>query len=348
MNITDIPVSSIDPSPYQPRRYFDETKLVELGQTIKDEGLMQAIVVRKANGDGRHELIAGERRWRAAKLAKLPEIASRIVDVDDATARKMSLWENIHREDLTKAEEAIAVVSWLDANLAGDAFYDEGGETALRKVRMALGKMHGDVRHDTDKVANKFIGKVERLFKQLRKPIEWHAFYNNDLPLVEALDTDKNLAEVAVKHKLSKDQIRALTQVKKQDPEAYEEILEKEEIEVGFLGEKVSIADASSREIRKTVQAGGLLRDSTSGHSVRNTATRSPRLIVGDAAELPLPDGYVDLIITSPPYNIGPKKGKRESRKGGRSTKGGRAWGGIVGETLADEDDSLPAGLRAE
>lgn len=93
---------------YQPRRNFDQDRLQELADSIAAQGVVQPIVVRPA-GDGRYEIIAGERRWRAAQLAGLHDIPVVVRDVDDKTAMAVALIENIQRDDLNPLEEATAL-----------------------------------------------------------------------------------------------------------------------------------------------------------------------------------------------------------------------------------------------
>lgn len=93
---------------YQPRRNFDEDKLRELADSISAQGLVQPIVVRPV-GDNKYEIIAGERRWRAAQLAGLGEIPVVVREVDDQAAMAMALIENIQRDDLNPLEEATAL-----------------------------------------------------------------------------------------------------------------------------------------------------------------------------------------------------------------------------------------------
>lgn len=99
---------------FQPRRHFDEDKLRELADSIAVQGVVQPIVVRPAAGDNEYELVAGERRWRAAQLAGLGEIPVVIRDVDDQSAMAMGLIENIQRDDLNPLEEAQALHRLLE------------------------------------------------------------------------------------------------------------------------------------------------------------------------------------------------------------------------------------------
>ncbi|HZG84896.1 nucleoid occlusion protein [Paenibacillus sp.] len=101
-----ISVASIVPSPYQPRSVFDDERIEELCQTIRTHGVIQPIVVRVR--DGKHELIAGERRWRAVRKLGWDTIPAIIREINDSQAASISLIENLQREGLTAIEEALA------------------------------------------------------------------------------------------------------------------------------------------------------------------------------------------------------------------------------------------------
>ncbi len=104
-----VPVDQIHRSPYQPRRTFDQAALAELANSIRHQGLLQPIVLRPRAAGG-FELIAGERRWRAAQLAELDALPALIRQVSDEQASALALIENIQREDLKPLEEAQALV----------------------------------------------------------------------------------------------------------------------------------------------------------------------------------------------------------------------------------------------
>lgn len=106
------PVSAISPAPGQPRRRFDQGRLEELMQTIREKGVLSPVLVRPSR-EG-YELISGERRWRAAKLAGLERIPVIVRPVSDREALEISLIENIQREDLSPLEEAHAYQALLD------------------------------------------------------------------------------------------------------------------------------------------------------------------------------------------------------------------------------------------
>lgn len=102
--IANIAVADIHPNPDQPRRYFAEDALEELGASIKRHGIIQPIVVRPHNGS--YQIVAGERRWRAAQRAQIHEIPAIIRNFDDAETLEIALIENIQRQDLNPIEEA--------------------------------------------------------------------------------------------------------------------------------------------------------------------------------------------------------------------------------------------------
>ncbi len=107
--ITHLPVDVIERGRYQPRRDFNPELLQELADSIAAQGVVQPIVVRPIETEGRYEIIAGERRWRASQQAGLDEIPVVIRDVPDQTAMAMALIENIQRDDLNPLEEAEAL-----------------------------------------------------------------------------------------------------------------------------------------------------------------------------------------------------------------------------------------------
>ncbi|TXH70138.1 MAG: ParB/RepB/Spo0J family partition protein, partial [Thiothrix sp.] len=106
-------VEQIQPGTYQPRSQMDAQALQELADSIKAQGLVQPVVVRRLSLGG-YELIAGERRWRAAQLAGLTAIPAVIREIPDQAAAAMSLIENIQREDLNSLEEALALRRLID------------------------------------------------------------------------------------------------------------------------------------------------------------------------------------------------------------------------------------------
>ena len=113
IGLEEVPIEFIQPGKYQPRTYFAEESIAELRDSIKAQGIIQPVVLRSI-ADDRYEIIAGERRWRAAQLAGLEKIPAVIRKVDDESAISMSLIENIQREDLNPLEEATALQRLID------------------------------------------------------------------------------------------------------------------------------------------------------------------------------------------------------------------------------------------
>lgn len=104
--VSHLKLSQIDPKSDQPRKYFDKEALEQLAASIMENGLLQPILVREY-GDGRYQIIAGERRFRASKLAGLTEIPAIILERDDKKSAEIALIENVQREDLNPVEEAL-------------------------------------------------------------------------------------------------------------------------------------------------------------------------------------------------------------------------------------------------
>ena len=106
-------ISEIEPNRGQPRKAFDEPSLMELADSIAAHGVIQPLIVRLMR-DGSYQLVAGERRWRAARMAGLDEVPVIIREIDDATAMEVALIENLQREDLNPIEEAEGIKTLMD------------------------------------------------------------------------------------------------------------------------------------------------------------------------------------------------------------------------------------------
>ena len=105
--LRDVPTSSIEPNPHQPRVHFDEDSLSDLAKSIKEIGILQPLLVREMS-PGKFQLIAGERRWRAAQKAKLSVVPVVVREINELGSVEQALVENLHRQDLTALEEASA------------------------------------------------------------------------------------------------------------------------------------------------------------------------------------------------------------------------------------------------
>lgn len=100
-----LPISKVEPGMIQPRKRFDDDAMAELSDSIAEHGIIQPLTVRKI-ASGNYQIIAGERRWRAARMAGLAQVPARIVEADDKKAMVLALVENLQREDLNPIEEA--------------------------------------------------------------------------------------------------------------------------------------------------------------------------------------------------------------------------------------------------
>ncbi len=111
--ITQLNVSQLRTNPYQPRKIFDDAALQELSESIKEHGILQPVVVRKKGNN--FELVVGERRFRAAKLAKMDQVPAIIKELNDQQMMELAILENLQREDLTPIEEAEAYQKLMEA-----------------------------------------------------------------------------------------------------------------------------------------------------------------------------------------------------------------------------------------
>lgn len=109
---TMVKITHIEPNADQPRREFDEEKILQLSESIKEHGVISPIIVREIS-DGRYRIVAGERRWRASRVAGLEQIPVIIKEYSDAEAAQVSLIENLQREDLNPLEEAFGFASLM-------------------------------------------------------------------------------------------------------------------------------------------------------------------------------------------------------------------------------------------
>ena len=108
-----LPIYKVEPNPDQPRHDFDEEELEALSESIRIHGIIQPITVRET-GSGYYQIIAGERRWRAARLAELQDVPVIIVEADDKKAMELALIENLQRQDLNPVEEALGYQSLME------------------------------------------------------------------------------------------------------------------------------------------------------------------------------------------------------------------------------------------
>lgn len=197
--LKELPVEFLVRGKYQPRRDMHPDALEELAESIKEQGIMQPIVVRPM-GDNRYEIIAGERRWRAAQLAGLAEVPALIREVGDEAAIAMALIENIQREDLNPIEEAIAL-SRLQKEF----------ELTQQEVAQAVGKSRAAV-------AN--ILRLMSLNPEVKKHLEYgdlemgHARALLALPDMEQLEVARTVVSKGLSVRQTESLVRRIQQEK--------------------------------------------------------------------------------------------------------------------------------------
>ena len=112
-SVSTVPIAQVESNSAQPRKYFDEAALAELADSIRQHGIIQPLTVRKL-ASGYYQIIAGERRWRAARLAGLQEVPVVVIEADDRKAAELAMIENLQREDLNPMEEAAGFQSLIE------------------------------------------------------------------------------------------------------------------------------------------------------------------------------------------------------------------------------------------
>jgi ParB family chromosome partitioning protein len=169
--VVTVPLEALVPSP-QPRRRFEN--LEALAESIREKGVLQPLLVRPL-GDGRYAVVAGERRYRAAKMAGLAEVPVRVLDLSEKEARLLALVENLQREDLNPYEETLGVLELLSEEL-GKTREEVVG--LLHRMRNEKG---GKVTHNV--MGNPEAQRVKEIFKALGR-MSWESFVQNRLPLL--------------------------------------------------------------------------------------------------------------------------------------------------------------------
>src|SRR5690606_30895270 len=171
---TTLPLRAIRFNDRQPRKHISEDGLEELAASIKDRGVLEPVIVRRVGGG--FELVAGERRTRAAALAGLEEIPAIIVDIDDREALEIAIIENLQREDLNAVEETEAVLGLLEMEL----------DAGRREVTQVLQALYNEERGRITgrKVSDGERKSVQALFKRLGR-FSISSFVSNRLPILE-------------------------------------------------------------------------------------------------------------------------------------------------------------------
>ena len=189
--IREVPTGRILPNPAQPRLSYEEESLVELADSIREHGVLQPILVRPVGGQ--FELIAGERRWRASRMAQRESIPAIVVEFDDETALEVSIIENLQREDVSPLEEAAMFRKMTDLGYS------------LRQLAQKIGKDKGYVEN---RIRLAEAPAEIRELVSLRKDTLSHAY---ELMKVKDERTRRRLAKKVAAGELTLSRLRAIT-----------------------------------------------------------------------------------------------------------------------------------------
>ena len=198
-------LTDIELTDYQPRQYFDETKLEELAQTIKMHGVLEPLLVRKLPRKNQYELVAGGRRYRASRMAGLTEVPVIVRELSDEQALEIALIENLQREDLNPVEETESLLRLLAKRL----------EIKSDEVSPLLHQLQKQVR---GRAANNVIGSekiesIQGVFESLGL-MELDSFISNRLPL---LNLPEDILEALRSGKIEYTKAKAIAKIKDED-----------------------------------------------------------------------------------------------------------------------------------
>ncbi len=227
-----IAISQIKLPTSQPRRYFDPQKLEKLSASIKELGILEPLLVRPLAG-GNYELVAGERRFKAAQIIELTEVPVVIREMDDTTTNQVRLVENLQREDLNPLEETEGILELLVMRLSLSKDEVISHFYRMRNVCDRHKDEDSEVRHNVMSQSETKI--IEELFASLGR-MGWDSFVKNRLPL---LKLPQDVLEVLRQGKLEYTKARAIAKVK--DEKVREELLEV------AVREKLSLAQINER-----------------------------------------------------------------------------------------------------
>ena len=234
-----IAVSQIKLPLSQPRRYFDPQKLEKLSVSIKELGILEPLLVRPLS-ENNYELVAGERRFKAAQMAGLTDVPAIIREMDEATTHHVRLVENLQREDLNPLEETEGILELLALQLECEPDKVISQLNKMRNVCDRYGE-DSEVRHNV--MSQRETKIIEELFTSLGR-MGWDSFIKNRLPL---LKLPQDILEVLRQGKLEYTKARALAKVK--DEKLREELLEvalAQKLSLGQINERVKATSHST------------------------------------------------------------------------------------------------------
>lgn len=234
-------ISQISFPKQQPRRYFDPEKMEQLVLSIKEHGILEPLLVRSLEDSDKYELVAGERRYRAAKEAGLTEIPVVIRELSDEQAIQIALIENLQREDLNPVEETEGVLQLLSLKLQMPT--SDVPKLLYRMQHEAKGNVaHNVMGSDEDKA-------VQSVFAALGT-MTWESFVNNRLPL---LNIPQDVLEALRQGKIAYTKAQAIARVK--DDGHRQELLDSaiiEDLSLVQIKERIGLLKANSSQEFKT------------------------------------------------------------------------------------------------
>jgi ParB family chromosome partitioning protein len=265
---TNLPLDKISLSPSQPRKYFDSEKMQQLVESVRRDGILQPLLVRPLSGE-RFELVAGERRYRAAETVGLSEVPVTIREMSDNQARQFALVENLQREDLNPVEETEGILGLLALRL----------EKTVEEVISFLRRMENEA---GGKATNNVIGSEEssavvEVFTSLGR-MSWESFVKNRLAI---RNLPEDILKVLHSGQLEYTKGRAIAQVK--DESFRQQLLEEvvtQGLSLNQIREKIKALKSpespqpplEAEELRK--QLGKLNRLSKKSKALENPKTR--------------------------------------------------------------------------
>lgn len=272
------PLENIRLPQRQPRRYFDPVKMEQLIESVKEHGILEPLLVRKLPG-GEYELVAGERRYRAAKEVGLEEVPISIRDLDDEQALQIALIENLQREDLNPVEETEGILDLLTITLQSSR---EGIISTLNIAAHA--KRKGE--EVADNVIRKNLEEIEKVFA-LVGTLSPESFRTNRLPL---LNLPEEVLDALREGKLEYTKARVIAKLK--DSDQRQQLLNKaiaEDLSLTQIKEEVKPKSSSAAEplnfnrriskIGQTIRRKGLLEDAERRKEIDELLKNLERLI---------------------------------------------------------------------
>lgn len=236
--IKEIKISQIEPNKNQPRKRFDKEKLVALSESIKENGLIQPIIVTKSDDD-RYTIVAGERRWRAAKLAGLTAVPSIVKEYTEKTVAEVALIENLQREDLNPIEEALGYKELSDKYF----LKQEEISKIVGKSRSAIANAMRLLSLE-DEIQSKIIsGDISE--GHARAALSLDGFELRNFLVSQIIENGLNVRQTEV---LAKQLQKGTKEKKKREPDVYDIELERIQNKLSSnLGTKVTISHGQKK-----------------------------------------------------------------------------------------------------